>query len=65
MRNNKTVPVEGVSMTGWGGLANGKIYLRPDRGSGGFALYDSAEQARRFTGCDEVVELYLRLKQAE
>lgn len=49
--------------TGWVGVAeNGKdLYFRPNRGSGGFALYGSEEQAKRFTGCPVAREVTLEL----
>lgn len=56
MRNCKRIPrdAEKTLQVGYAGVKDGFIYLRPDRGSGGFALYDSPEKAKEFTGCEEV-----------
>ena len=51
--------------TGWVGLDTSidppRYCFRPDRGSGGFALYDTERSALRHTGCSMAARVSLAL----
>lgn len=46
---------------GWVGVKDGKFFFKPDRGSGGFALYDSEANALRNTGALSATKVSLKL----
>jgi len=53
-----------VLSTGWVSFRGQNVYFRPDRGSGGFALYSDAAHAKRFGKPGEgqmQVELVMRM----
>ena len=60
--NTRHIAALGVQERGFLGVApDGSFRARPTRGSGGYALYGTAAQCHRHTGCQRVMEVFLRI----